>query len=208
MIMVLLLAASAATGCAEALSAARRHEIGGGAGFTGSDEPAEDALWTMNDAGAWTASYAFLICGRCESFRLDMDIPLVAIPHQSVLTNKLAVPDARRDVYVIPNVRFSVPVIESMALFAGVGGGIGHFAESARLTTGEANPTAQHSTRPVIGGHVGWDGQVTDAFGIRFGLWIVGPRPALSFPARRGPDCPKDCGNVALSYLFSGVYHF
>ena len=111
--MVFLLAASAASGCAASLSTARRHEIGGGVGFVGSDEPAQDAVWTMNDAAALTANYAFRVCDRCESFRLYM-----------------------------------------------------------------------------------------------FGLWIVGPRPALSFPERRGPDCPKDCGDVALSYLFSAVHHF
>jgi hypothetical protein len=206
--MVLLLAASAATGCAEALSTTRRHEIGGGLGIIASDEPAQDAVWTMNDAAAWTANYAFRLCDRCETFRLHVDIPLVAIPHQDVLTSSLAVPDARRDVYIIPNARFSIRLFKSMAIFTGFGGGVGHFAESGRLTTGEANPKLEHSTRAVFGVHPGLEGQVTEAFGIRFGLWIVGPRAALSVPERRGPDCLTDCGDVAFSYLFSVVYHF
>jgi hypothetical protein len=208
MIMVLLVAASTGTGCAAALSTAMRHEIGAGLGFVGSDEPAQNAVWTTNDAVAWTANYAFRVCDQCETFRLFVDIPLVVIPRQDVLAAGLAVPDGRRDVYVIPNARFSILLFEKAALFVGGGGGIGHFTESARMTTGEANPNAQRSTRAVVGVHPGLEAQLTEALGIRFGLWVVGPRPALSFPMRRGQDCTQDCGDTTLSYLFSVVYHF
>jgi len=115
MIMVLLVAATTGTGCAAALSTATRHELGAGAGFVGSDEPAQNAVWTMNDAVAWTANYAFPVCDRCETFRLFVDIPLVVIPRQGVLAAGSAVPDGRRDVYVIPNARFSILLFEKAA---------------------------------------------------------------------------------------------
>jgi len=76
------------------------------------------------------------------------------------------------------------------------------------MTTGEATPNAQRSTRAVVGVHPGLEAQLTEALGLRFGLWVVGPRPALSFPMRRGQDCTQDCGDTTFSYLFSAVYHF
>ena len=207
-ITALLVAASTGIGCAAALSATTRHEIGAGVGFMGNDEQAQDAVWTVNDAAAWTADYAFRVCGRCESFRLFVDMPVVVIPHQGVLTADLPVPNRRRDVYVIPNARFSILLFEHASIFVGGGGGIGHFTESTRMTTGEANRDAQRATRAVVGVHPGLEAQATKALGIRFGLWAVGPRPALSFPMRRGSDCTRHCGDTTLSYLFSAVYHF
>ena len=109
---------------------------------------------------------------------------------------------------MIPNARFSLLLFKNASLFVGGGGGIGHFTESPQMTTGEANPSAQRSTRAVVGVHGGLEAQLTKAFGLRFGLWVVGPRPALSFPERRGPDCTGDCGDRTFSYLFSAVYHF
>jgi len=76
------------------------------------------------------------------------------------------------------------------------------------MTTGEATPNAQRSTRAVVGVHPGLEAQLTEALGLRFGLWFVGLRPALSFPMRRGQDCTQDCGDTTFSYLFSAVYHF
>ena len=104
-IVALLVAVSTGIGCAAALSATTRHEIGAGVGFVGSDEQAQGAVWTMNDAAEWTANYAFRVCGRCERFRLVVDMPVVVIPHQGVLMADLPVPNRRRDVYVIPRYR-------------------------------------------------------------------------------------------------------
>ena len=206
-LLSVLLALGGGTGCAATLSDATRHDVGVGIGLVaGDDQPDTNGRPLPDDGIGWTVHYAVRVCDRCDTFQLHVEVPLVVNPRQSVRATRVPVPDARSEVFVIPNARFSISVGRA-AFFAGFGGGVGHFTESARLTTGDANTSRRRSTRAVVGVHPGFQTQVSKLMGLRLGLWVVGPRAALSFPSP-DPDCTKNCGDMTFAYLASAVFHF
>jgi len=201
-----LTAGVAVSGCAATIREAARHELGGGIGVVSGDERrSESGSAALADGFAWTASYAVDVCPGCESFDMAVDLPVIVNPSQGVREATPSVPDRRQEVFVIPNLRFSAP-FGPLGVFAGFGAGLGHFGESAQLTTGAAHDD-RDAARAVIGLNAGADLRVSRRLSARAGLWVVGPRPDLSLPPP-DPDCSEYCGDTVFILVFSSIFRF
>ena len=205
-LLAALLLAQVTSACAVTMRETARQEIGGGVGFVAADEgQGTPRTVVLGDALALTANYGMRVCPGCESFVMFVDIPLIAILRQETAEASSPVPDARSEVLVIPNLRFSVP-FGSAELFGGLGLGLGHFEESSRLTTGSAHVNTT-STQAIVGATAGGEFRIGRRALARVSIWGVGPRPDLSFPAR-DPDCTRYCGDSLFIFLVSSVMRF
>jgi hypothetical protein len=157
------------------------------------------------DAFGWTANYSRRLCQRCDSILIFADVPVIVVPRQEVRQASGPVPEARSDVLILPQVRFSIPVGRA-ALSAGFGGGVGRFAEAARLTDG-AHHDDRRATRAVVSVSGGAEYRIGRRETLRFTAWAAGPRPDLSFPPI-DRDCTRYCGDTTLGGFASFVLGF
>jgi hypothetical protein len=121
----------------------------------------------FGDGLTYEANYARRVMDLGGLFSVNVEVPFVFTPTVKLNFDQNIVPKSFRSYFVTPAARLNLFPGTSFSPWVSVGGGFGHFAESAQLEFGGTNPGKTGTTSGVFQAGVGLDVKIISSFKLR-----------------------------------------